>query len=259
MVLQPYDDKKNLADGRIGFGTMMEPVTRLASGTAPCNIRIAAPCSYTPACVGTWQGTAQPLPPFAAAQTTVARAAALRAVPRMMPCQSGTSPGLQGPCRGHGFAGYATYAAIPAASGSSTVASSQPQPQLLSPALPPASVQHCAQPGRLGAQAQLHASPALPTSLGSPLMETPAVPSVSSPQGSLPSPLPAPCSCRSLAGAPSPSMTPKPEVDVAKPAAPHAPLASEALPFQLPEAEASKPVKKKSKAQKAKKRCACCD
>ena len=209
---------------------MMEPVTRLPSSTAASypagNVRIISSSYATPR-MHTYQPRAVPFP--------------------AVPTGSIYAQGLP-PAQGCWATGQAA-------------ATRLQQPELVSsPSLPP--VQSADYTVQCGAPSQWHSSHAVsPLTMGSPVAATPAIPSGSPLSlGSMGPSLPAPCSCRSSAEArgQSPAILPKPE-DAAQPAASHDVHASgEAVAnFQLPQTSQHK--KKKGKAQKDKKRCACCN
>ncbi|CAE7539678.1 unnamed protein product [Symbiodinium sp. CCMP2456] len=216
---------------------MMEPVTRLPSSTAASypagNVRIISSSYATPR-MCSYQPRAVPFP--------------------SVPTGSIYTQGLQQPAQGCWVA-----------TGQAAATRLQ-QPELVSsPSLPPVQSADYAvqtvQSVQCGAPSQWHSSHAVsPLTMASPVAATPAIPSGSPVSlASMGPPLSAPCSWPSAdARGQSPAMVPKPE-DAAEPAASHDVHASgEAVAnFQLP--QTSQHPKKKGKAQKDKKRCACCN
>mmetsp|Transcript_8463 Transcript_8463/g.17915 ORF Transcript_8463/g.17915 Transcript_8463/m.17915 type:complete len:215 (+) Transcript_8463:62-706(+) len=213
---------------------MMEPVTRLPSSTAapyPAGtVRIISSSYATPG-MHAYQPRAVPFP--------------------SVPTGSIYAPGLppaQGCCLATGLA----------------AAARQLSPELVSsPPLPP--VQSAHYTTQCEAPSQWHSSShaVSPLRMASPVAATPAVPSGSPLSGSMVPSLSAPFSCRSSAfGAAAPAPVAEPEV-AAEPAEPAASrddvhASGEALTnFHLP--QTSQHPKKKGKAQKDKKRCACCN
>ncbi|CAE7264533.1 unnamed protein product [Symbiodinium sp. CCMP2592] len=206
---------------------MMEPVTRLPSSTAapyPAGtVRIISSSYATPG-MHAYQPRAVPFP--------------------SMPAGSIYAQGLppaQGCC---------------VAAGQATAARQLPPELVSSPPLPPVQSAHYTMQCGAPSQWQSSSHAVSPLSMASPVAATPAVPSQGSPLS-----LSAPCS-RSPAAPAAPALVAEPEV-AAEPSEPAASrddvhASGEALTnFHMP--QTSQQPKKKGKAQKDKKRCACCN